>query len=142
MPAVRSKRGAVQQATFDPQLIARYRRRFPGFDDEIVSMSARGMRTREIVGHLRELYGIEVLRDLISAVTDAVLEAVAVWQARPLEPAYRIVIFDAPRIKVRDEVSSATRPSTSRWACASTDPNRCSAFGWSRRKAPSSGCGS
>ncbi|MHC2107065.1 IS256 family transposase [Methylobacterium sp. CM6246] len=92
-----------RQATFDPQLIARYQRRFPGFDDKIVSMYARGMSTREIVGHLRELYGIEVSPDLISAVTDAVLEEVAAWQARPLEPVYPIVFFDALRIKVRDE---------------------------------------
>jgi putative transposase len=92
-----------RQATFDPQLIARYQRRFPGFDDKIVSMYARGMSTREIVAHLRELYGIEVSPDLISAVTDAVLEEVAAWQARPLEPVYPIVFFDALRIKVRDE---------------------------------------
>lgn len=53
-------------------------------------MYARGMSTREIVGHLQELYGVEVSPDLISAVTDAVLEEVAVWQARPLEPVYPI----------------------------------------------------
>src|ERR687898_729613 len=63
-------------ATFDPQLIAKYQRRFPGFDDKIVSMYARGMSTREIAGHLRELYGIDVSPDLISAVTDAVLEEI------------------------------------------------------------------
>jgi putative transposase len=92
-----------RQATFDPQLIAKYQRRFPGFDDKIISMYARGMSTREIVGHLRELYGIEVSPDLISAVTDAVLEEVAAWQARPLEAAYPLVFFDALRVKVRDE---------------------------------------
>ena len=70
-------------ATFDPQLIAKYRRRLPGFDDKVISMYARGMSTREIVGHLRELYGIEVSPDLISAVTDAVLDEIAAWQARP-----------------------------------------------------------
>ncbi|GJE14954.1 IS256 family transposase ISAzba8 [Methylobacterium longum] len=63
-----------RQATFDPQLIAQHQRRFPGFDDKVVSMYIRGMSTREIVAHLRELYGIEVSPDLISAVTDAVLE--------------------------------------------------------------------
>ena len=73
-----------RQASFDPQLIAKYQRRVPGFDEKIVSMYARGMSTREIVAHLRELYGIEVSPDLISAVTDAVLEEVAAWQARPL----------------------------------------------------------
>jgi len=92
-----------RQASFDPQLIARYQRRFPGFDDKIVSMYARGMSTREIAGHLRELYGVDVSPDLISAVTDAVLEEIAAWQARPLEPAYPLVFFDALRVKVRDE---------------------------------------
>jgi putative transposase len=92
-----------RQASFDPQLIAKYQRRFPGFDDKIVSMYARGMSTREITGHLRELYGIDVSPGLISAVTDAVLEEVAAWQARPLEPAYPLVFFDALRVKVRDE---------------------------------------
>ena len=90
-------------STFDPQLIAKYQRRFPGFDDKIVSMCARGMSTREIQGHLRELYGIEVSPDLVSAVTDAVLEEVAEWQNRPLEPLYPLVFLDALRVKVRDE---------------------------------------
>jgi putative transposase len=92
-----------RQASFDPQLIAKYQRRFPGFDDKVVSMYARGMSTREIAGHLRDLYGIEVSPDLISAVTDAVLEEVAAWQARPLEPVYPLVFFDALRVKIRDE---------------------------------------
>jgi transposase-like protein len=61
------------------------------------------MSTREIVGHLRDLYGIEVSPDLISAVTDAVLEEVAAWQARPLEATYPLVFFDALRVKIRDE---------------------------------------
>jgi putative transposase len=90
-------------ARFDPQLIAKYRRRLPGFDDKVVSMYARGMSVREIQGHLRELYGIEVSPDLVSAVTDAVLDEVAEWQERPLEPLYPLIFFDALRIKVRDE---------------------------------------
>ena len=90
-------------ATFDPQLIAKYQRRFPGFDERIVSMYARGMSTREIQGHLRELYGIEVSPDLVSAVTDAVLDEVADWQNRPLEACYPLVFLDALRVKVRDE---------------------------------------
>ena len=92
-----------RQGSFDPQLIARYQRRFPGFDDKIIAMYARGMSTREITGHLRELYGIEASPDLISTVTDAVLEEVAAWQQRPLDPAYPIVFFDAIRVKIRDE---------------------------------------
>ena len=75
-----------REGTFDPKLIARYQRRFPGFDEKIVSMYARGMTVREIQGHLLELYGLEVSPDLISTVTDAVLETVAEWQNRPLEP--------------------------------------------------------
>src|SRR3982750_4603283 len=90
-------------STFDPQLIAKYQRRFPGFDDKVVSMYARGMSTREIQGHLRELYGIEVSPDLVSAGTDPVLDEVADWQNRPLEALYPLVFLDALRVKVRDE---------------------------------------
>jgi putative transposase len=90
-------------ASFDPQLIAKYQRRFPGFDEKIVSMYACGMSTREIQGHLRDLYGLEVSPDLVSAVTDAVLEEVAEWQNRPLERLYPLVFLDVLRVKVRDE---------------------------------------
>ena len=89
--------------TFDPKLIAKYQRRFPDFDDKIISMYARGMSVREIRGHLEELYGIDVSADLISAVTDAVLEEVAEWQNRPLDVCYPLVFFDAIRVKIRDE---------------------------------------
>jgi putative transposase len=84
-------------------LIAKYQRRFPGVDEKLISMYARGMSTREIQGHLRELYGIDVSPDLVSAVTDAVLEEVTEWQNRPLEALYPLIFFDAIRIKVRDE---------------------------------------
>ena len=92
-----------RSGTFDPKLIAKYQRRFPDFDDKIISMYARGMTVREIRGHLEELYGIDVSPDLISAVTDAVLEAVADWQNRPLDVCYPLVFFDAIRVKIRDE---------------------------------------
>jgi len=92
-----------RQASFDPQLIAKYQRRFPGLDDKIISMYARGMSTREITGHLRDLYGIDVSPDLISTVTDAVLDEIAAWQQRPLDPVYPLVFFDAIRVKIRDE---------------------------------------
>ena len=90
-------------ATFDPQLIAKHQRRFPGFGERVVSVCARGMSTRAIQGHLRELCGVEVSPDLVSAVTDAVLEEVADWQNRPLEALYPLVLLDALRVKVRDE---------------------------------------
>lgn len=92
-----------RQSSFDPQLLAKYQRRFPGFNDKIISMYARGMSTREIVGHVQELYGVDVSPDLISAVTDAVLDEIATWQSRPLEPVYPLVFFDALRVKIRDE---------------------------------------
>ena len=89
--------------TFDPQLIEKYQRRFPEFDDNIISMYARGMSVREIRGHLEDLYGIDVSPDLISAVTAAVLEEVTEWQNRPLDICYPIVFFDCLRVKIRDE---------------------------------------
>jgi len=92
-----------RRGTFEPQLIAKYQRRFPGFDDKIISMYARGMSVRDIQAHLRELYGIEASPQLISTVTDAVLEEVGRWQARPLDALYAIVFFDALRVKMRDE---------------------------------------
>jgi putative transposase len=88
---------------FDPALIAKYRRRFPGFDDKIIALYARGISTRDIQGHVREIYGIAVSPDLVSAVTDQVIEEVTAWQSRPLEPSYAIVFFDALRVKIRDE---------------------------------------
>jgi putative transposase len=90
-------------ATFDPVLVAKYRRRLPGFDDKVISMYARGMSVRQIQGHLRELYGLEVSPDLVSAVTEAVLDEVAEWQNRPLEPVYPLIFLDALRVKIRDE---------------------------------------
>lgn len=92
-----------RSGTFDPKLIARYQRRFPDFDTKIISMYARGMTVREIRGHLEELYGIDVSPDLISTVTDAVMETVTEWQGRPLDACYPLVFFDAIRVKIRDE---------------------------------------
>ena len=92
-----------RQGRFDPKLVEKHCRRLPGFGDKVISMYARGMSTREIQGHVRELYGIEVSPELISKVTDAVVEELAVWQSRPLESVYAIVYFDAVRVKIRDE---------------------------------------
>lgn len=89
--------------TFDPKLIAKYQRRFPDFDEKIISMYARGMTVRAIRSHLGELYGIDVSPDLISAVTDVVLEEVSEWQNRPLDTCFPLVFFDAIRVKIRDE---------------------------------------
>src|SRR6516162_9063826 len=77
--------------------------RLDGFDDRIISLYARGLSVREIQAHLQELYGVEVSPDLISRVTDAVLEEVRDWQNRPLDPVYPVICFDALRVKIRDE---------------------------------------
>ena len=92
-----------RKATFDPKIVAKGQTRWTGFDDKIISMYARGMTTREIQGHLEEMYGIEVSPTLISNVTDAVIEEVKLWQNRPLEELYPIVYLDALMVKVRDE---------------------------------------
>src|SRR3954469_89722 len=89
--------------TFEPKLIAKGQTHFDGFDDKILSLYARGLSVREIQGPLLELYGTEVSPDLISRVTDAVLDEVREWQNRPLDPVYPVVFFDALRVKIRDE---------------------------------------
>ena len=89
--------------TFEPQLIPKHERRFAGFDDRIISMYARGMTVREIQGHLAEMYTVEVSPEFISKVTDEVMAEVTAWQARPLEPMYPVVFFDALRVKIRED---------------------------------------
>jgi putative transposase len=92
-------------STFDPVLVAKHQRRLPGFDDQVISMYARGMSVREIQGHLLQLYGLSVSPQLISTITDEVITEVTEWQARPLDAMYPIVYFDALRLKIRDEGS-------------------------------------
>jgi len=91
-----------RDSSFDPIIIPKGQTRFTGFDDKIISLYARGMTTREIQGHLEEIYGVDVSPSLISSVTDAVAEEVKNWQNRPLDALYPIVYMDAVRVKVRD----------------------------------------
>lgn len=86
---------------FDPQIVKKYQRRLPGFDDKVLALYARGMTTRDIQGHLEEMYDSEVSPALISAVTDAVLEEVTTWQSRALDAVYPIVYLDAIHLKMR-----------------------------------------
>jgi len=90
-----------REGTFDPQMVAKGQRRLPDFDEKVIALYARGMTTREIQGHLKELYQTDVSPTLISAVTDAVLEDVRAWQARGLDPVYPIVYLDAIHVKLR-----------------------------------------
>ena len=92
-----------RNSTFEPRILGKHQTRFEGFDDKILSMYARGMTTREIQGHLQEMYGVEVSPTLISDVTDAVLDEVKAWQNRPLEPIYGVVYLDALYVKMRHE---------------------------------------
>jgi len=92
-----------RKGTFEPRILKKHQRRFEGFDDRILSMYARGMTTRDIQGHLEEIYGIEVSPSLVSEVTDGVSEEVKSWQSRPLDPLYGIVYLDALYVKMRHE---------------------------------------
>ena len=92
-----------RDGSFEPLLLPKHARRFTAFDDSIVALNARGLTVREIQGYLAEAYGTEVSPDLISTVTDGVLAEVAAWQARPLEPVYPVVFFDALRVKTRED---------------------------------------
>jgi putative transposase len=91
-----------RNGSFEPKIVAKHQTRFTGFDDKILSMYARGMTTREIEGHLQEIYGVEISPTLVSQVTDAVQDEVRNWQGRPLDATYPIVYLDALYVKMRD----------------------------------------
>lgn len=92
-----------RDASFEPLLIPKHERRFTGFDDKIIAMYARGMTVREVQGFLADQYGVDVSPEFISSVPDAVMAEVSAWQARPLEPMYPVVFFDALRVKIRED---------------------------------------
>ena len=100
--SVRIEQPRDRQGSFEPQIVKKHQRRFEGFDDKIIAMYGRGMSVRDIQAHLAELYGVEVGHDLISRVTDAVLDDVREWQQRPLEDVYPILFLDALIVKIRD----------------------------------------
>ena len=91
-----------RNGSYEPKIIGKGQTRFTGFDDKIISMYARGMSTREIQGHLEEIYEVEVSPALISNVTEAVMEEVKSWQSRPLDAVYPIVYMDALVVKIRE----------------------------------------
>lgn len=107
---IKGKRGPLQidvprdrGSSFAPQLIKKGQTRFDGFDDKIISMYARGMTCREIKAHLEEIYAVEVSPDLISTVTDGVIDEVRAWQSRPLDAVYPILYLDALQVKIKDQ---------------------------------------
>src|SRR5215213_9901417 len=91
-----------RKGTFEPQLVRKGQRRFEGFDDKILALYARGLSTRDIEAHLEDIYGVKVGRDLISRVTDAVLDDVRAWQQRPLEDVYPVLFLDCLVLKIRE----------------------------------------
>lgn len=91
-----------RDASFEPRIVQKHQRRFEGLDEKIIALYAGGMTTRQIERHLEQVYGVAVGRDLISRVTDAVLDDVSAWQSRPLEACYPIVWMDALVVKIRE----------------------------------------
>jgi putative transposase len=91
-----------RNATFEPKIVRKRQRRFVGFDEKILALYSRGMSINDIRAHLRELYGADVGKDLISKVTDAVMDDVRAWQQRPLEDVYPVIFLDALVLKIRE----------------------------------------
>ena len=107
---IKGKRGQLQidvprdrAAQFQPQIIKKGQTRFDGFDDHVISMYSLGMTVRDIQAHLKEIYGVDVSPDLISTVTEAVIDEVRAWQSRPLDSLYPILYLDALMVKVKDQ---------------------------------------
>lgn len=98
-----------REGSFEPQMIPKHQRHFNGFDDKILSMYARGMTVRDIQGHLKEMYGVEVSAELISNVTESVMDEVRTWQNRPLDSVYPIVFLDCIVVKCRDDKTVRNR---------------------------------
>ena len=98
-----------RNGSFEPQIVRKGQTRLEGFNDRIIALYARGMTTRDIRAHLREMYEVEVSADLISRVTDGVVEELAEWQARPLDKVWPVIFIDALMVKIRDGVV-ANRP--------------------------------
>jgi putative transposase len=100
--AVRIDSPRDRNGTFEPQIVRKRQRRFEGFDEKILALYSRGLSTRDIEAHLAEIYGVKIGRDLISKVTDAVMDDARAWQSRPLDDVYPVVFLDALVLKIRD----------------------------------------
>src|SRR6187455_1363887 len=103
-----------REGSFEPKLVKKHQRRLEGFDEKVIALYARGMTTRDIQQHLRELYGTDVSPELISRATEGVLEEFRAWQSRPLEAVYPIVYLDALGVRV-----DGTRDVLGLWVAAS-----------------------
>jgi len=91
-----------RDGTFKPAIVPKYQRRIAGFDEAVISLYAKGMTTGDIQAHLSDVYGQDISRELVSKVTDRVLDDMQAWQARPLDSIYPVILIDAIVMKVRD----------------------------------------
>jgi putative transposase len=91
-----------RDGSFQPKIVRKRQRRFVGFDDKILALYSRGLSTRDIEAHLAEIYGVKVGRELISKVTDAVMDDVRAWAQRPLEDVYPVIFLDCLVLKIRE----------------------------------------
>ena len=91
-----------RDATFEPKIVAKRKRRLSGVDELVISLSAKGLTTGEVAAHLAEVYGADVSRQTISTITDKVVEGMTEWQNRPLDPVYPVIFIDAINVKIRD----------------------------------------
>jgi putative transposase len=91
-----------RDGSFEPQIVRKRQRRFEGFDDKILALYSRGLSTRDIEAHLEEIYGVKVGRELISKVTDGVMDDARAWAARPLDDVYPVIFLDALVLKIRE----------------------------------------
>src|SRR5579875_2393306 len=98
-----------RDGSFQPKIVRKRQRRFEGFDDKILALYSRGLSTRDIEAHLAEIYGVKVGRELISKVTDGVMDEVRAWAARPLEDVYPVIFLDALMLKIRENGSVQRR---------------------------------
>ncbi len=114
-----------RNGTFEPQIVRKGQTRLEGFNERIIALYARGMTTRDMRAHLREMYDVEVSPDLISRVTDAVIEELAEWQARPVDRVYPVIFIDAgwsPTGRSMWRSGSTVRAPSRCWACGSDLP--------------------
>lgn len=88
--------------TFAPVLVPKHARHLSGFDEAVISLYAKGMTTGDIVNHLADVYGASVSKELVSRVTDAVVEQMQAWQSRPLDAVYPVILVDCIHVKVRE----------------------------------------
>jgi putative transposase len=98
-----------RDGSFEPKIVRKRQRRFQGFDDKILALYSRGLSTRDIEAHLEEIYGVKVGRELISKVTDAVMDDARAWATRPLEDVYPVIFLDALVLKIRENGSVQRR---------------------------------